>query len=103
MGGSACRRRRNLVPAHGARLRSGHPSQELRLRLSQRRILLSKVCTAETRICCCNIAIALTIWSMHYETDMTPGSPEAMKMDSRVPGVDFARRAPGRPTLYVVV
>jgi hypothetical protein len=42
-------------------------------------------------------------FSMHYETDMTPGSPEAMKMDSRVPGVDFARRAPGRPTLYVVV
>jgi hypothetical protein len=41
--------------------------------------------------------------SMHYETGMTPSSPEAMKMDSRVPGVDFARGAPGRPTLYVVV
>ena len=38
--------------------------------------------------------------SMHDETGMTPGSPEDMKMDSRVPGVDFARGAPGRPTLY---
>jgi hypothetical protein len=43
----------------------------------------------------------LPIGSMHYETDMTPGSPEAMKMDSRVPGVDFARRArEGRRSMW---
>jgi hypothetical protein len=28
---------------------------------------------------------------MHYETGMTPSSPEAMKMDPRVPGADFVR------------